>query len=288
MTDWLSGVKQHIQLSAPDLMPMLEIYLAEATFGRQYITDDLLQLPKGARILEIGAGSLLLSCQLVREGFNVSALEPIGSGFSHFSRLRQLVLERANAINCQPHIIDQTVERLSERDSYDYAFSINVMEHVSNIGQALANVCSAIKAGAAYRFTCPNYLFPYEPHFNIPTFFSKRLTEKLFYKKIYQSKTVPDATGTWRSLNWINPLVIGKGVKGLRNVQVSFNKTLLVSTLERIATDPGFAQRRSPFIRTIILGLVRLKLHEIFAYVPAIFQPIIDCRLHKISFKRSN
>lgn len=281
MADWLSDVLKHVRLAAPDLLPVLEIYLAEAMFGRQYIASDLSQLPIGASVLEVGAGSLLLSCQLVREGFNVSALEPIGSGFSHFSRLRQLVIERANAFNCLPHIIDQTAEALSEKDNYDYAFSINVMEHVSNIGQSLVNVCIAIKPGAIYRFTCPNYLFPYEPHFNIPTFFSKNLTEKLLYKKIYQSKTVPDPAGTWDSLNWINPLIIIKGVKKLVNIQTFFNKKLLVSTLERIATDPDFAQRRSPCVRMIILGLVRLKLHKVFAFIPALCQPIIDCSMRK-------
>jgi hypothetical protein len=39
----------------------------------------------GAAVLEIGAGSLLLNCQLMKEGFAITTLEPLGAGFSDFS-----------------------------------------------------------------------------------------------------------------------------------------------------------------------------------------------------------
>eukprot|EP00494_Astrolonche_serrata_P011852 UN11950 len=57
------------------------------------------------------------------------------------------------------------------------------MEHVDDVDQVIRNVADSLRHGGTYRFTCPNYFFPYEPHFNIPTLLSKNLTEKLLPKK---------------------------------------------------------------------------------------------------------
>ena len=76
---WLADVRAHFVEAAPDLLPLFEIYAAEAAFGRLYIAADVERLEYGAKVLEVGAGSLLLSCQLAREGFFVTALEPLGT-----------------------------------------------------------------------------------------------------------------------------------------------------------------------------------------------------------------
>ena len=65
--------------------------------------------------------------------FAVTALEPIGKGFSHFVRMQELVLERARALGCMPRILNQSAEQLAEPDGFDFAFSVNVMEHVQDV-----------------------------------------------------------------------------------------------------------------------------------------------------------
>jgi 2-polyprenyl-3-methyl-5-hydroxy-6-metoxy-1,4-benzoquinol methylase len=282
MERWLQDVRSYFCLVAPGLLALFDTYEAEAIFGRRFIDRDLEQLPSGARVLEVGAGSMLLSCQLVREGFEVAALEPVGSGFSHFDQMRQLVLERADALECRPRLLNLVAEDLNENALYDFAFSINVMEHVGAVSEALTRVCNSLKAGATYRFTCPNYLFPYEPHFNLPTLLSKRLTAKILRRQILGSQRVPDPAGTWESLNWINVLQVRRIAGRLPWLRVEFNRRLLVSTLERIACDRNFAERRSPAMRALLLLLVRSRLHLLLRFVPAMFQPIIDCRLQRL------
>lgn len=277
--NWLADVRLYVSEQAPELLPTLDVYLGEARFGRQYIASDLMQLSPGAAVLEVGAGALLLSCQLVREGFQVTALEPTGDGFSHFERMRELVLVRAKVLGCLPRILNQSAETLSECDCFDYAFSINVMEHVDDVELTIANVGRSLKSGATYRFTCPNYWFPYEQHFNLPTLFSKRLTEKLLGDKIFHNKTLPDPHGTWLSLNWINVMQISRAVKQSSDLNATFNRLLLVSTFERVITDKEFAMRRPNVVRIIISALVRLRLHHLLRFIPAIFQPIIDCTI---------
>jgi SAM-dependent methyltransferase len=280
---WLAEVRPQFVDSAPGLLPLFDAYSAEALFGRRYIDFDLKRLRPGARVLEVGAGSLLLSCQLIREGFEVTALEPTGEGFSHFDQMRQMVLDKARAHGCCPTILDLPAERLAAVNCFDYAFSVNVMEHVDDVARVLETVGTSLTVGASYRFTCPNYLFPYEPHFNIPTFFSKQLTERLLGRKIFESQRVPDPSGTWKSLNWINVLKVGRCVRRLSGLRVTFNRAMLVSTLERVASDPDFAARRSPSMRRFLSGLVRLRIHYLLGFVPALLQPIIDCNMQKIS-----
>lgn len=274
---WLADVHGFIAGQAPELLPLFEVYSAEARFGRRYIAMDLQRLPAGASVLEVGAGSLLLSCQLVREGFDVTALEPIGSGFSHFERMRELVLNKAQLLGCRPKMLNMPAESMSTNSQFDYAFSVNVMEHVQDVARTLANVGASLKPGATYRFTCPNYMFPYEPHFNSPTLFSKKLTERVLGGKIFSNKTLADPLGTWESLNWIDVIQIRKGIQRIPDLRVEFNRNFLTVTLERIAFDKEFALRRSRWMRVIILALVRLRLHHLASLIPAMFQPVIDC-----------
>src|SRR3546814_8186695 len=121
ISDWSSDVCSSDLLRSnfadirPDLLYLFDTYAEEAIFGRCYIAHTLSHLGPDARILEVGAGSLLLSCQLAREGFHVTALEPTGEGFSHFEQMRQLLLCRVVADDCLPRVLDIAAEALADR-----------------------------------------------------------------------------------------------------------------------------------------------------------------------------
>jgi len=281
--EWLDELRSVFLEESPALLSLFDIYAGEALFGRRYIDQDLKRLPAGARVLEVGAGSLLLSCQLAQEGYQVTALEPVGAGFSHFERMRQIVLTSALSTGCCPKILNLPAEALDENACFCYAFSINVMEHVDSVERVLENVGRSLSQGAIYRFTCPNYLFPYEPHFNIPTLFSKRLTENFLRSRIYDNQTIPDPTGTWKSLNWINVFQVARLVRRLPWLTVGFNRRFFVSSLERVATDPSFASRRSGGVRRLLVALVALRIHHLFGFIPASLQPVMDCHIEKIA-----
>ena len=278
--EWLGAVARRIDRDAPDLREVFELYAGEARFGRQFIADELNRLP-GARILEIGAGSYLLSCQLVREGFDVSALEPVGIGFSHFRRIQDIVAAVASEMQSVPNVLALQAEYLDAHDVYDFAFSVNVMEHVHDVGAVIGRVAASLRPGASYRFTCPNYLFPYEPHFNIPTLFSKRLTEQCMGKRIFGNGTLDDPTGTWESLNWITVGKIVRVVRQHSELRVRFGRDLLTSSLERVVHDLQFAARRAGLVRSVVAAFVRTGLHRLPAALPASVLPIIDCRIQK-------
>lgn len=274
--DWLKIVQARIAGKAPPLLDLFDVYANEARFGRRFIAPDLENLAGGARILEIGAGSLLLSCQLRLEGFDVTALEPIGQGFSHFGQLQEIVMDCADLAGCLPAVMRCSAEELRAERPYDYAFSINVMEHVTDWERVLRRVIEALAPSAAYRFTCPNYLFPYEPHFDIPTLFSKHLTELVFGARI-RSAAMPDPSGTWRSLNWITVPSVRAAVRKLPGVAARFDRTQLEKTLCRVVQDAEFSSRRSPALRAVLTVAVALGLHRLAHLIPVTMQPLMDC-----------
>lgn len=278
---WLNEIRSSLLQADPSLVPLFETYSAEALFGFSYISPDLKTLPSEGHILEVGAGAMILSCYLVQLGYSVSALEPIGRGFSHFSKLREAVLELAAVKGCLPHLINAPVEHLQERASFDYAFSINVMEHVEDVEEGLHKICKSMKEGAVYRFTCPNYLFPYEPHFNIPTLFNKKLTSIIFKRRIEENKYVQDPLGAWQSLNWITPVKL-RQYANKNGVALEFNRRFILSTLERVNSDEQFANRRSKLMRFLVSRMVALNLHRVLAFIPLACQPSLDCRIIKV------
>jgi SAM-dependent methyltransferase len=277
----LDDVHHVVRRDAPHLERLLEIFAQEARFGREWLTPSLNRLAPGAAILEVGAGLMLLSCQLAKEGFRVAALEPVGEGFSSFSELQKLVLVYAEKRGIAPEVLPIPVEQLDQDSSFDFAYSINVMEHVGNFAVALERVGRAIRPGCEYRFMCANYLFPYEPHFNIPTLFSKSLTEKLFRRRIYANTRVGDAAGVWKSLNWITVPKVVRAVRNLSGVSVSFDRSMLEAVLLRTVGDREFSARRSPFVRSLAKGAVCLGLHRLGKWIPPFLQPVMDCSMKR-------
>lgn len=282
MDTWVSALRTHLSVIEPKLLDLFETYAAEAQFGRSFIDNDLNKLLPGASILEVGAGSMILSCQLVSEGYSVTALEPTGEGFSHFEKLRSIVLEQARISGRTPNLLLIPAEKLIDKHLYDFAFSINVMEHVQDVECVVYKVTESLRPSGVYHFTCPNYSFPYEPHFNIPTFFSKRLTEHLLKQEIYGNKKMPDPLGTWQSLNWISVTKLRKIVGCRTNLLMHFNWKILEDAMTRVNTDDEFASRRPLFVRSLIKVIVFTKLHKLSKYLPTLAQPVIDCKITKL------
>ncbi len=277
----LDDVRDIVRRDAPHLERMLKIFAQEARVGREWLTPSLNLLAPGAAILEVGAGLMLLSCQLAKEGFRVAALEPVSEGFSSFSELQKLVLAYAERQGFAPNALPIPVEHLDQQSKFDFAYSINVMEHVGNFAVALERVGCAIRPGCEYRFMCANYLFPYEPHFNIPTLFSKSLTEKLFRRRIYANTRVGDAAGVWKSLNWITVPKVMRAVRNLSGVSVSFDRSMLEAVLLRAVGDREFSERRSPLVRSLAKGAVGLGLHRLGKWIPPFLQPVMDCSMKR-------
>lgn len=265
--------------TAPDLVPLLTENAGEARFGLSVVASEVAALPTGSRLLEIGAGALLLSCGLRAAGYEVTAVEPTGSGFSHIGRLRRIVLDYAGGQGCAPDLYTMPAEDLDRRGEFDFAFSINVMEHVNDVVRVLQRVYHALRPGGAYRFVCPNYSFPYEPHFDIPTLFSKAATARVFQRQILNSTTIVDPRGTWDSLNWITVASVRQTCRRDLNLTPEFDRLATHRFVQRAIGDPGFQRRHHPLIRYACAALDAVALTHVVKFIPVAAQPVMSCRI---------
>lgn len=277
----LGELRAHIADRAPDLLGLFDVYAAEARFGAMLLADDLTVLPDHAQILEVGAGSLILSCALRSAGYAICALEPIGHGFSHFSRMQDAVMQFAADKGMLPELLRRSGEALDIQERFDYAFSINVMEHVEDYGLVLQRVHAALRPGGTYRFMCPNYAFPYEPHFNMPTLLSRSLTERVFRGRIARSRAVVDPAGTWASLNWITVSGVRRACRDRLRMEAEFDAGVLQVFLRRAIEDEQFQARRGPLIRWIVASLYRTRLIHLTRLLPTGILPVMDCRIRR-------
>lgn len=277
MNEIFNAIQEELKLSSPELLPLFLTIKSEAIFGYNLIHHDLKALPKNAKLLEVGGGTMLLSCYLVSLGYDVVSVEPTGSGFDEYAKLRQVIF---GVCNGHPNVVEIAIEQFSEIELFDYAYSINVMEHVDSIYETFASVEKALKPGATYRFFCPNYSFPYEPHFNIPTIFTKKITEKIFKNKIYQHP-MPDPKGVWNSLNWITSAKVKRHYRNRKSFKLKFNREIFGDMLERATKDQEFAARRSNWLVNIIEIGLKLNLHKVCKFLPLALMPVMDCKIYK-------
>lgn len=279
--DFLARARRHVAADKPHLLGLFDIMAAEARFARAWLDQDLRPLSKAAPILEVGGGVFLLTCQLAREGFAVTAIEPTGTGFGSFEELGLAVLALAAQEGATPTIARCGAEEFESDVRYALAFSVNVMEHIDAPDQAVARVSTVLAKGGSYRFLCPNYLFPYEPHFNIPTIGGKAMTGRLMRRRIAGSASVDDPVGLWRSLNWISVPKVRQMARSDASLTAEFRTGTLSWMLERALSDPEFARRRARWMVSAIGVLRSMGLLRLASFVPAALQPIMDVRLTK-------
>lgn len=280
--EFLAPVRQHLDAEAPHLRPLFDRMAGEARFARRWLDEDLSRLSETASILEIGGGTFLLTYELAREGFAITAIEPTGVGFGAFEELGDIVLALAARDGLAPKVVRCKAEEFRSDFLFEFAFSVNVMEHIEAPGIAIERVSASLSPGGSYRFLCPNYLFPYEPHFNIPTFGSKALTERLLRRHIEASTRARDPMGLWKSLNWITVPQVKRMAAADASLTVDFQRRTLASMVERSVDDAEFAKRRAPWMVAAVRVLKATRVLRFASLIPATCQPLMDVRLTKL------
>jgi 2-polyprenyl-3-methyl-5-hydroxy-6-metoxy-1,4-benzoquinol methylase len=154
-----------IALERPELNDLFATYQNEALEARKFLNSSLIELNTRAEILEIGGGILALAIQLASEGYQVTTVEPIGEGFTGISFIMGIFSEIARAEGLCFTLIESPIENCTFNSNFDFIFSINVMEHLKDPYLVLLRMVESLSPGGNYRFFCPNYDFPYEPHF---------------------------------------------------------------------------------------------------------------------------
>ena len=270
-----------ILIERPELIDLFLTYQNEATAARKFLERSLIELDSGAEILEVGGGILALGIQLASEGFKVTSVEPVGEGFTSISFIMDTFLEIARKENLSFTLIKSPIEDCKFNHIFDFIYSINVMEHLKDPYSVLLQMVTNLRKGGKYRFFCPNYDFPYEPHFGKWIFARKNGAFHLAADLASRARIdLADSDGLYE---YINFLTLRKLHLFLAKNKLDFqeNKNAFYEILVRSITDSGLEERHRSLHKVVLL-IEKLGLLRMAKLLPSNFQPIIDMSITKI------
>ncbi|MEI6096622.1 MAG: methyltransferase domain-containing protein [Gammaproteobacteria bacterium] len=254
----------------------LRTYISEAKFFKNLVLSDTSKLSRGSHLIEIGSGIGLLALYLASIGFEVTAFEPQSSGFNQMNEMRSHISTNWKPTAPQVEFIEATLDQETKIVKHaDYIFAINVIEHVHDYENLIANAIKAKTPEATLRIICPNYSIPYEPHFNIPIIFTKRITKFIFGRKIRDSK-IPNSEDFWKDLSWPTQRGLKKMLKS-SGWSFEFSHDATREYLTRSLTDSDFVFRKGPIIGSLFKAMSHST--KFVRFVPHAFLPVIDCRI---------
>jgi len=265
---------QELAPEEPNLEARLDTYFAEMRFGHAFLCK---RLPMGKlRILEMGAGLCLLSIWLHRLGHEVVALEPAASAFGLFEATRKTIWE--HCANDVPVLIEQGAETLdlTVHGTFDFIFSINVMEHVADLEAVFRATSAVLRDGGSWLNSCPNYHVPYEPHYALPMVpFSPTLTRRVFSRSINHDPSI------WNTLNFINVRTVRR-LAHQNDLKPEFEQSVLYSSLTRLGEDHQFLERHQNGLVVKIYRLLTVcRLLNLTRYLPTSLNTPMIFRLRK-------
>ncbi|MDC0080027.1 class I SAM-dependent methyltransferase [Pseudomonadota bacterium] len=244
-----------------------DLWIAEAKFGFPYLKEKIDSMECGAKILEVGCGTGILLSMLAEEfsQHELHGIEPFGDGHALFKDLNSVV--RKTGVNIK---IQAYEEHNSEK--YDLIYCINVFEHVDDWRHFLNWSADNLKEGGVFFVICPNYGFPYEPHFRIPIIFNKNLTFKIFKNYIgrFEQNMDSGTFGLWNSLNFVKKKELRKFFNQAEISQkfVMHDDTSVIDDMVgRISEDVEFKKRQS-LMGNIAIFLKKLGIFNLIKLFP--------------------
>jgi SAM-dependent methyltransferase len=274
-------VESLIASERPELIDLFVTYQNEAIAARKLLARSLIELDLGADVLEIGGGILALAIQLASEGFKVTTVEPVGKGFSGISYILSIYSEIARNEKLSFTLIETPIEVIQFNHKFDFIFSINVMEHLKNPYSVLKQMTENLNDGGRYRFFCPNYGFPYEPHFGKLLILRRN---GAFYLERSRANSAhirkEDLDGLYESINYIT-LDKVLSVDLNEGYLIHANKNALFDLISRAIHDSTLQNRHEPF-KILIKVLSKLKYEKLCKAVPTRWQPMMDVEVSKV------
>jgi len=121
-----------------------------------------IRVAPGEQVLDAGCGPAGIF--MVLEQADVVAVDPL------LERYEQVIPHFSKEAYPGVRFRQQAVELLDERDTYDWVFCLNVINHVATLQRALQRLCQALKPGKtlvlsidAHNFTFLKHIFRFLP-----------------------------------------------------------------------------------------------------------------------------
>ena len=154
------------------------------------------------------------------------------------------------------------------------------MEHLRDPYLVLMKLMENLKQSGNYRFFCPNYDFPYEPHFGKWMFLRRNGAFYLSASRASISNVgQTDSSGLYRSINFLTERKI-RIFLIQNNLRYEVDQNAFYSVLNRSLFDTELQNRHTRLYR-IVLTIQKFNLLHTARYFPKRFQPVIDCTVRK-------
>jgi len=256
--------------------PTVQQFVNEARFGLSRVLPVLSSLDRDdPEILEVGAGSCILSAYLASKHLRVTALEPMASGFDSFTDLQERVLNFCQDKGIALDVVRRTGEQLDLPNRFSVAYTINAFEHMRDPLLTLDNMYRSLEPGGLLFAHCPNYTVPLDVHFSILLVTrSKPLNGWLHRSKIARNPSV------WDGLHFLRYIDIRRHLQR-RGFIFTFNTTILRDSIRRLQDDPIFARRMPLPVRAIGGFLRSTGLIRLLSLIPARFQTPMEVLIRK-------
>lgn len=253
LASFLDKVRSNADQLAPSERDKLETYLGEVIPAWKIISPSV---QAGSRVLEIGAGIGALSNYVAHAGAVVVSLEPFDPGFEENEVFWKLVFSstgdsgRLTRINgyCE-ELVTQGIE------PFDFIYSNHVLEHVEDINALFAALSKLLKPSGKMIHICPNYRFPYEPHFKVPFLINKDWTRRLFLRSLDSNDSL------WKNLNCIKSTSLKKYCK-THHFTLQLQPEVLADNIARAMIDQRFQSRHKAAFKLVrwlkVLGVLPL------------------------------
>jgi len=255
---------------------MYDRFVNQTRFGLSRVRRVLsLFAAAPTEILEVGAGSCILSAYLASKGLRVTAVEPLGPEFDFFSEPQRRVLEFCGRQAIPVKLVRVTGESMDLPGRFDVAFTINALEHMRDPLRTIDNMYDSLKPGGIALVHCPNYTIPFEVHFNLLLVTrSKPINEWLYRSRISRYPKV------WDELNFVRYVDLRRHLVQ-RRANFSFDRSVMRDLALRLMEDPIFAERMPAVVRTIGATLQHTGLLHALSYVPPRFQTPMEVHIRK-------
>ena len=247
----------------PDLTGRPATAVNQAKFGLSRILPMLTgRVPAGCRILEVGAGAMLLSAYLASHGYRVTALEPLTADFSWFAPLQGDVVAFCARNGIALERSDQFAEDYVAPERYDLIFTIHVLEHMRDPLRALENMHRSLATPGVLVAVCPNYDVPFEPHLGIVLVGrSKPLNARLYPRRVAAKPEL------WAGLFFIRYSRL-RGHLQASNIRFAFSRGVVRDMFLRLGQDRFLYARMPAFVRWTYQALRRTGMIGLMAWLP--------------------
>jgi len=206
----------------------------------------------------------------------------VGEGFTDISTIMNIYRKIAQNENLEFTLIEKPIENCAFDEEFDFILSINVMEHLRDPYAPMTQITQNLKPLGKFRFFCPNYDFPYEPHFG--KWLTSRSRKAFFLPRSRASShLIPEkeALGLYLSINFLTLRKVKRSLTGT-NLSILANRNSLYELMNRSIIDSELEKRHRGLTLCTKL-LFRLKLHYLAKLVPVNYQPIMDVEITLLS-----